>query len=294
MYELLSTIFDISDIVKIKKANATGIIIGDKFNGSRLSKPFNNEEIANAVKVAFENNLKVYIKMNKMYDDEELESALDYLKFLKNLNVSNIFYNDPSVFVLAKSLGIEDRLVYDPDTIVTNSYDANYHLKKGIYGVILSKEITKEEMIMISNKVSGNTGVIVHGYLNMSYSKRKLIKNYFEYLNKEYDANNKRSLYLIEQTRIGKMPIIEDEQGTMIFTDYVQESFDEIVELYNNNVKIFIVDGIFLDIEKVIDALIGYSSLLNNISYDKNDYYNKYKDLPLSTGYMEKATNLVK
>lgn len=294
MYELLSTIFSKEDIVRVKEVGATAIIIGDKFHGSRLTTVFSKDEIKEIVEIAFLNDLKVYVKMNRMYVDSELNDALDYLRFLKEINVSNIFYNDLSVYILAKSLNIEDKLVYDPDTIVTNSHDVNYHLGKGIYGVILSKEITKEEMILISNKSNGNVGVILHGYLNMSYSKRKLIQNYFEHLEKDVQVDDKRSLYLIEQTRDGKMPIIEDEQGTMIFTDYVQESFDEVKELYENNVRIFIVDGIFLNSEQVIDALKGYSNILNNIDYNKEDYYEKYKELPLSTGYMEKATNLVK
>ncbi|MGB4613361.1 MAG: U32 family peptidase [Erysipelotrichaceae bacterium] len=293
MYELLSTIFSKEDIVRLKKVNVTGIIVGDDFHGTRLTKAFSHDEIIEINKLAKENDLKVYVKMNRMYEDKELDKALDYLKFLKTLDV-NIFYNDLSIYVLAKSINMEDRLVYDPDTIVTNSLDVNYHLSKGIYGVILSKEITKEEMVLISNNSNGRVGVIVHGYLNMSYSKRMLINNYFEHLNKDIDVDDKRSLYLIEQTRDGKMPIIEDSQGTMIFTEYVQESFDEIKELYENNVSMFIVDGIFLDSDKVVDAVKGYSNLLNDIEYDKNEYYEKYNDLPLSTGYMEKATNLVK
>ena len=90
------------------------------------------------------------------------------------------------------------------------------------------------------------------------------------------------------------MPVLEEEQGTMVFTDYVQESFDEVVELCTNNINMFIVDGIFLNIEMVIDTLKGYKALLDNKEFNKEDYYLKYSELELSTGYMEKKTNLVK
>ena len=294
MYELLSTVFDIEDILKVKDAGATGIIIGDEFHSFGNAKSFDLNMISEAVKLCKDNGLKSYVKMNRMYIDTELEKENEYLIFLKKLNVDHIFYNDPSVYVLSKQLEMENILVYNPDTIVTNSFDANYHLSKGIYGIILSKEITKEEMISIALKCKGNVGVIVSGYLNMSYSKRKLIDSYFDFIDKQENILNAKDLYLIEQTRQGKMPVLEEEQGTMVFTDYVQESFDEVVELYTNNINMFIVDGIFLNVEMVIDTLKGYKALLDNKEFNKEDYYLKYSELELSTGYMEKKTNLVK
>ena len=295
MYELLSTIENIENINMLKECGATGIIVGDNFHASRVVYEFKKDEIA-AIKIKCkELAVKLFVKMNRMYIDSELSLAKQYLEFLKEIDVDGIFYNDLSIYVLAKELNISDKLLYDPDTIVTNHYDVNYHLSKGIYGVILSKEITKEEMISIAKEVKGKVGVIVHGYLNMSYSKRKLIENYFAFINKKIDVKNNKNLYLIEENRTGEMPILETDQGTSVFTDYVQESFDEIRDLYSAGIDIFIVDGIFLNNEIVCDAVKSYSEILNNKGSDvKENYYKKYNDLPLSTGYMEKATNLVK
>lgn len=295
MYELISTILKIEDIYKLKEAFATGIVVGESFHGTRLTKAFNLQEIREINTICEKLSLKLYIKMNRIYLDEEFRQAEKYLMFLKQLTVEGIFFNDLGLYGIAKNFDMHNKLIYDPDTIVTNHYDVNYHLNKGLYGVVLSKEITKEEMMMIAEKAIGKVGVIIHGYLNMSYSKRDLITNYFEFINKSFDIKGKRDLYLIEENREGKMPIIEDEQGTMVFTDYIQESFDEVQELYASGVKMFIVDGIFLDSQVVIDAVEGYSELLSGSIKDiKTDYLKKYEGLPFSTGYMEKATNLVK
>lgn len=37
MYELLSTIFSKEDIVRLKKVNVTGIIVGDDFHETRFT-----------------------------------------------------------------------------------------------------------------------------------------------------------------------------------------------------------------------------------------------------------------
>lgn len=294
MFEILSTINKIEDISKLKEAGATGIIVGDGFHANRLTRSFLHDEIIEICKDAKKHSLKVFVKMNRVYIDNELDEAYKYMQFLKELDIDAIYFNDLGLYSVAKKLNMSDKLIYDPDTILTNHFDVNYHLSKGIYGVVLSKEITKEEMIMIAEKSIGKTSVIVHGYLNMSYAKRKLIKNYFEFIGKDTDISNRRDLYLIEENRDGKMPIIEDDQGTMVFTDYVQESFDEILELYSAGVTMFIVDGIFLDSECIVDAIKMYSDILNGKENKKAEYYKKYSYLPLSTGYMEKATNLVK
>lgn len=296
MCELWSTINKIEDILLLKEAGATGIIVGENFHGTRLTTAFSLEDIQKIDEICFENNLKLLIKMNRIYIDGEFEKAKIYLNFLSTLHVHGIFFNDLGLYVIAKKMGqnMERKMIYDPDTIVTNHFDVNYHLDKGLLAVVLSKEITKEEMIMIASQAKGPTCVIVHGYLNMSYAKRKLISNYFEFLGKDYPAYEKRSLYLIEEHREGKMPIIEDDQGTMVFTDYVQESFDEILSLRDAGVQCFILDGIFLKSEPIIDAVKMYREILNGGDNLKSQYYEQYSDLSLSTGYMEKATNLVK
>ncbi len=294
MGEIISTIFNIDDLYRLKEVKADGVIIADDYHGTRLAKAFSLADIKKISTICAELKLKLFIKMNRIYLDKELKKAEEYLNFLSELKITGIFYNDLAIYGLAKKLNLHNKLVYDPDTIVTNHFDVNYHLNKGIYGVILSKEITKEEMIDIAKNSLGRVGIIIHGYLNMSYSRRKLMENYFTFINKEVDIDNRRDLYIVEETREGKMPILEDDHGTAIFTDYVQESFDEIKELENAGVSLFLVDGIFLETDCIMEAIKGYRLILDGHTFDKNGYYERYANLPLSTGYMEKATNLVK
>lgn len=294
MFDIVSSIYKVDDIYKLKEAGASGIILSDKHNASRASSYFDNEEIKMAVNICKSLGLKTYIKMNRIYMEDDLKIGVEYMNFLKTLDVDYIFYNDYAVYKMAKDCGLENKLIYDSDTLITNSFDTRYHLSRNIGGIILSKDITKEEMINISGEIKGYIGIIIHGYLNISYSRRKLIENYFSHLNRKEDINNKNSLYLIESTRDGKMPIVENELGTMIFSDFIQESFDEIVELNNSNISLFIIDGIFLNIDMLVDSVIAYKNILTGRDFNKDKYFEKYKDYTFSNGYMERRTNLVK
>lgn len=290
------TIKELKDISLFLEAGISGIIVSDEFHGTRASGVFSMAEIKEASEIAKRNELILGVLMNRIYVDEELEQAENYLKFLKELQVDWIYYNDPAVVVLAEKLEMVSKLVYDPDTLMTNSYDMKFALAQGIHHAVLSTEITLEEMETITQKVGGNTEAILFGYLNMSYSKRQLIQNYCDELGVDNTLHNRRDCILIESTREGKMPIFEDGQGTHIYTDYILDAFEEYKILKDAGLEVVRIDSIFLDRWIVADALkvftmidLGFPGKIVKAKFEE-----KYKEQPWSTGYMYQKTNLVK
>ena len=124
----------------------------------------------------------MYVLVNRFFVEEELEALREHLQRLKDLDVDGIYYGDEGVYQEAKALGIENRLIYNPDTLITNHSDVQYYLDEGISMVTISKEITLDEICAIAKKVQGECEVIIHGRLNMMHSKRNLLSNYFSFL----------------------------------------------------------------------------------------------------------------
>lgn len=282
------------DIVKLLEAGSSIIGIGDDYFAARCAGVFSREEMEEAIDLIHQGKGKCVVFVNRMLGEEEIDRTREYLGYLKSLEVDYVLYNDPAVYVLADEIGMVPKLIYQPDTLMTNSKDVNFMLRQGVDSVFISKELTFEEIMGIASSCKDKCNVIIHGYLNMSYSKRKLLKSYFEMLGKEVDYQN-RDLRLIEYTRTGKMPVYEDEQGTHIFTDYVLESFKEIKAL-SECVKFLMVDSMFLDIEVVIEAVKAYKAILVGADPEvvEMSYKEKYSELPLSDGYHYTKTNLVK
>lgn len=294
--ELIVTIEKSSDIQIYAEAGATGFILADEFHSTRVAKKMTWEEIKEAILLIKEMNLKAAFMMNRIYTDAEIGRLEEGLKFLKEVNIDWIYYNDPAVYIVAEEVGLVSTLVYEPDTLMTNSRDMQFVLDQGVHHAVLSTEITLDEMLTMTNNVQGRTEAILFGYLNMSYSKRHLIQNYCDEIGIENKYQDQMDMVLIEATRQGKMPIIEDSQGTHIFTDYVLDGFDELVELNKAGLQVARIDGIFLDQQCVVDACRAFHDILNGQDSKevKKVFEEKYPTIPWSTGYMYQKTNLVK
>ena len=97
-----------------------------------------------------------------------------------------------------------------------------------------------------------------------------MISNYFKAIQKEKE---KEQYALIESTRTGKMPIVEDENGTYIFSEQPVESYDQLEELKKLNIERFRIDSIFFDDQWTIDVLKSYLEKKNYIPGCAKWYY---------------------
>ena len=265
-----------------------GIIIGQKDFSNRFNKYYNDQELNTIINTCNKYNLDIYLSINDIIHQNQLDKLDNYINKISKLPFKGIYFNDISIITLARKYNILNKLIYNPDTLLTNYHDCNFHLNNGILAIQLSKEITLDDIINCL-KNTKNVHYIIHGYLNMSYSKRPFLKSYFQYINKSYNYLNNYNLRLIEATRNTKMPILEDDKYCSVFTDFILESYNQIDILTKYNLQYGIIDDIFLDKEHLFDILDLYH---NHIDY--NLFINKYNSFNYSNGYYYKKTNLVK
>lgn len=289
------TVKNLQEARLVKEYQGTGVIIGDDLFATRCPSLIAHQEIATLIKNIKQEGLEVGVCINRIYFDEELAELKKYMLSIKD-DVDYFYYNDPACFILGQQLNIEYKLVYDPDTLLTNGYDAQFIQSLNISHSVVSSEITLEEIKEISLMVPGKLEVNLFGYLNMSYSRRPLVKNYCNLINHEFNYLNDDQLYLIEATRKGKMPIIEDAYQTSIYTDYILCGLKEFLPLVSAKVEYIRLDSIFTPFTAVLDFLNCLHRLLNQEDEQQVylEYIEKYADLPFSTGYMYQKTNLVK
>lgn len=88
--------------------------------------------------------------------EEELPEMEAWLQQIQIWNPEGIVYMDPAVFLAAEKLGFQDRLIYAPDTLMTNSRDLQMMLDLGVGRVVLAAEITLEEILEIARKTDGS------------------------------------------------------------------------------------------------------------------------------------------
>ncbi len=274
----------LKDVLEIEKLSQlkVDIILLDTFFSVRVLKRFDLKEIKEIVLTCKNYNIKTYISINKMIHEEDLKSLKLFLEELKTLDIDGIVIGDLTVYVQAKQIHLESKIIYQPGTMNTETYSVEYFEKHPIKGVTLSREITLDEIkkiLLYETKLE--LSIIGHGYLDMFYSKRKLLTNYFKYKNisgkKIIDNYNYR---LNEEIRPNDFyPILEDNYGTHIFRSHKLISYNEI-QIIKSKITDFYIERLFMEDEEYFDSIklyngsIGIDSFLNIYNnYDSGFYY---------------------
>ncbi|MEG2799252.1 MAG: peptidase U32 family protein [Erysipelotrichaceae bacterium] len=297
MINLIASIYEIDDIVKYKEAGAHSIIMGLPFFSARPVSTFSEEDIKLAREITLRQDMNLYVLMNRMFCEEELKQTKEMLVFLKAVGVDGIYFGDEALLYMANELDMTSKLIYNPDTLITNSMDVSYYLNEGISMVCISKEITLADMIEIGRHNENQVEVTIHGRLNMMHSKRKLLTNYFNHLGIDYEVNAKRTLSLKEVTRKDLMPIIEDDLGTHVFSGFTLVAFEEVNKLVENGIINLKIEGLFHNASYVIEALNLYQGILSGKEDAHQiylDYQKEYFKDHIDTGFFYQKTSLIK
>ncbi len=148
------------------EAGADAVYLGSKKHNMRMFRQdfnFSDEEIEAAVKYAHERGVNIYVTVNNLLFDEELEELQPYLKFLSKVKPDALIIQDIGLAKLIRDLGINIPL-HSSVMMNTHSEPAIKMLEEfGVSRVILSREISLVE----ARELLKNTGMeleyFIHG-----------------------------------------------------------------------------------------------------------------------------------
>lgn len=268
-----------------------GVICGSYFSDRHYYSLSDMRYIAKRCKAL---SLDFYVLMDTMVKEEDIPLLYEYLYFLKDLDVDGIYFADLAVLEAGRELGIDKKMIYESDTLMTNSLDASFFLKKGLKSVVLAKEITLDEMMKIADNTKHRVDVHLFGYQKMSSSKRHFLTNYFNHLASPRDLKDNMNLRIIEETRNYSMPILENEYGTKIYSDYILCMYEESL-LLADKINNGIIDDLFIDFDILMTVLKDYRKLnKDNATKLEEELKSKYHDVTFDKGYLYQKTNITK
>lgn len=225
---------------------ADAAYIGGKFLNLRaFSKNFDNDELKKAVKLAHDLGKKIFVTLNAIPNNSELELLPDYIQYLESIKVDSIIVSDLGVFNLAKQYS------HIPITISTQANNTNWASVKmwkelGAKRVILARELSLKEIYEIRQKVPEiELEVFIHGAMCISISGRCLLSNYLTGRNAnrgECTQPCRWKYYLMEEKRPGEyFKVFEDERGSYIMNSKdlcTIEFLDKVIETGVDSLKI--------------------------------------------------------
>ncbi|WP_293728511.1 U32 family peptidase [uncultured Phascolarctobacterium sp.] len=158
-------------------AGADAVYMGGKAFGARAyASNFDQEEMARAVYFAHMHRVRLYITVNTLVDDSELEELAAYLLFLNNVGVDGIIVQDMGVIRLARRLVPQLPLHASTQMTLTNSSGVDFAVAAGMERSVLARELSLKEIQAACSRGS-EIETFIHGALCVCYSGQCLMSS---------------------------------------------------------------------------------------------------------------------
>lgn len=174
--ELLAPAGDIESLYQAIHNGADAIYLGLRSFGARAySKNFNNKEIIEAIKTAHLYDVKIYVTMNTLVKDCEVDDFLNQVEFLYINGVDAIIMQDFGMINLVREM-FPNLEIHASTQANNSSLDTiKMFYKMGVKRVVLSRELSLDEIKKIDVPIE--LEVFIHGALCISYSGNCLMSS---------------------------------------------------------------------------------------------------------------------
>ena len=141
---------------------------GKKFGARKFANNFDSEEIVEAIKYCHLYGVKVYMTVNTLMFDNELDEALEYIGFLHKSNVDALIMQDIGLIKKTHEMYPNLEIHISTQSHNHNDYGISFFEKLGATRVVLDREMSLDEIKRLKTNLEKE--VFVHGALCVSYS----------------------------------------------------------------------------------------------------------------------------
>lgn len=139
-------------------------------NARRNAGKFSGDDLLRAVRFCHARGVKVYITVNTLVRDEELQTTANALHEIAQSGADAIIVQDLAVAALAQKICPELPMHASTQMAVHNAEGVRVLTSLGFCRVVLARELSLEELRAIRNETQAELEVFVHGALCMSAS----------------------------------------------------------------------------------------------------------------------------
>lgn len=176
--ELLAPAGNMDAFLAAIEAGADAIYIGGYTFGARaFANNFSDDEIIKCINYAHLYGVKVYITVNTIVYEKEVDLFLNYIDFLHRNNVEAIIIQDLGMFDLVRKVYPNLELHASTQMHIHNLNGVLNLQKWGAKRVVMARETSYETLKEIKKHTSIELEVFVHGALCVSYSGQCLMSS---------------------------------------------------------------------------------------------------------------------
>lgn len=151
---------------------------GGKFNARINADNFTGEDLAKAIDYVHERGKKIYITLNTLLKDEELNQALEFARYIYHQGADAVIIQDLGLLRLLNKY-LPDLEIHASTQTTTVDHRTISELEKlGVKRVVLARELSYDEIKNISLNSNIELEVFVHGALCVCYSGQCLMSSF--------------------------------------------------------------------------------------------------------------------
>ncbi len=270
------------NLEKLKMAvmyGADSVYIGGREFGLRaFAENFSVGDMIAGIEFAHGFNKKVYLTLNIIPHNEDIERLPSYIKKIGNIGLDGIIVSDPGIFALVREIVPRMEIHMSTQANNTNWKSAEFWYKQGAGRIILARELSIDEISKIRQKAPEalKLEAFVHGSMCISYSGRCLLSSYMT----GRDSNLgmcahpcRWNYYLAEEKRPGEYyPVYEDERGTYIMNSKDLCMIQYLPEILKAGITSLKIEGRNKSVYYVATIVKAYREALDAYFDDPGNY----------------------
>ena len=243
---------------------------GQNYSLRANAKNFSNDDIIEATNYAHKLHKKVYVTVNIIFHNEDIEGLKEYLLFLNNIKVDGIIASDILVLDLIKALKLDVKVILSTQASVLNEYAADFYKDLGVDQVVMAREALKEDIVAIKNATNLEIECFIHGAMCTSFSGKCVLSNYTTLR----DSNRGGC------AQICRWVFNTAEEYPFTMTPKDLNFIDYIADMINTGINTFKVEGRMRGIYYIATVILCYRRVIdkimnNTLTEEDKKYYLK-------------------
>jgi putative protease len=274
MIELLAPVGSREALVAAVESGANAVYLAGKMFGARASAPnFDDEELAEAVRFAHLRSVLVYVTVNTLVDNAEIPALSIYLQYLYKIGVDAIIVQDMGVFEIARKIIPGMPMHASTQMTVHNLEGVQLLAELGFARVVISRELSMEDINYICKNTNTEIEAFVHGALCISYSGQCLMSSMIggRSGNRGRCAQPCRLPYTLVDEQ-GNDLLVEAETGEYLLSPKDLNTLELIPELISAGVTSFKIEGRMKRPEYVAVAVDTYRRAIDACVINPDEY----------------------
>lgn len=262
---------------------------GQKYSLRANATNFSISDIKEACTFAHNLDKKVYLTLNIVFHNEDMEGVEEYIKDVVDAGIDAFIVSDPFIISHIKE-NYPNVEVHLSTQNSTSNYEAiQFFKKEGVDRVVLARELSLDEIKEIIEKTKIDIEVFIHGAMCTCFSGRCALSNYVT----NRDANRGGCAQVCRFSFL-----TNDKDFTMATKDLnASNCIKKMIEIGVRSLKvegrmrsIYYLATVIGTYRKIIDAYYN-NSLTDEFLKKQNEILSRVANRETSTHYLEKEAD---